>query len=100
MGFKPQVRIHFQIMLLIVALNFSQFKFDLDEFIESLSNLSDPESQLIDEFIESLSNQMPEDGSTNWDLSPRYDVTPDESDDAGEMVQDSGADLPRVRNFN
>ena len=87
-------------MLLIVALISSQFKLDLDEFIESLSNLSDPESQLIDEFIESLSNQMPQDGSTNQNLPPRYDVTPDESDDADEIVQDYVADLPLVRNFN
>nr|POE77047.1 e3 ubiquitin-protein ligase rglg5 [Quercus suber] len=62
--------------------------------IEPLSSLSDPESQLIHEFIESLSNRMPQDGSTNWNLPPRYDVTPDESDDADEMVQDYVADLP------
>ena len=91
-------------MLLIVALISSQFKLDLDEFIQSLSNLSDPESQLIQEFIESLchlSNRMPEDGSTNWDLPPRFDDSPDEADDdADEMVQDYVADLPLVRNFN
>ncbi|XP_050278601.1 TMV resistance protein N-like isoform X2 [Quercus robur] len=61
-------------------------------------NYGDPESQLIDEFIESLcnlSNQMPEDGSTNWDLPPRFDDSPDEADDdADEMVQDYVADLP------
>ena len=47
---------------------------------------------------------MPQDGSTNWNLPPRYDVTPDESDDADndadEMVQDYVADLLLVRNFN
>nr|POE74225.1 hypothetical protein CFP56_44584 [Quercus suber] len=48
----------------------STFKFDLDELIESLCNLS---------------NQMPEDGSTNWDLPPRFD---DSLDEADEMVQD------------
>nr|POE84977.1 e3 ubiquitin-protein ligase rglg3 [Quercus suber] len=41
---------------------------------------------------------MPQDGSTNWNLPLRYDVTPDESDDADdgadEMVQDYVADLP------
>ncbi|KAM4080309.1 hypothetical protein ACJW30_11G005100 [Castanea mollissima] len=34
------------------------------------------------------------DSSINWDLPPRYDATPDESDDADEMVQDYVADLP------
>lgn len=82
MGFKLRVRIPFQKMLLIVALISSQFKFDLDEFIESLCNLS---------------NQMPEDGSTNWDLPPRFDDSPDEAD---EMVQDYVADLTLERNFN
>lgn len=76
------LRIPFQKMLLIVALISSQFKFDLDELIESLCNLS---------------NQMPEDGSTNWDLPPRFDDSPDEAD---EMVQDHVADLPLARNFN
>ena len=40
---------------------------------------------------------MPEDGSTNWDLPPRFDDSPDEAD---EMVQDYVADLPLERNFN
>ncbi|XP_030965444.1 uncharacterized protein LOC115986494 isoform X4 [Quercus lobata] len=66
----------------------------IDECNEPLSNLCDPESQWIDEFIESPSNHMVQDGSTNWDSPPRFDATPDESDDAVEIVQDYVADLP------
>ncbi|XP_030965458.1 uncharacterized protein LOC115986494 isoform X17 [Quercus lobata] len=61
----------------------------------SVLNYSDTDWQSINESIGSLcnlSNQMPEDGSTNWDSPPRFDVTPDESDDADddadEMVHD------------
>lgn len=61
---------------------------------ESLSNLNDQETQLIHEFVESLSDWMLEDGSTNWNSPPRFDLTPDESDDADEMVQDFVADFP------
>ncbi|KAM4080311.1 hypothetical protein ACJW30_11G005200 [Castanea mollissima] len=51
-------------------------------------NYGDLVSQVA-EIIASISNQMPQDGSTNGNLPLIYDITPDESDDAVDVMQEA-----------